>query len=210
MSAKVRKGSKSVSADDWFSDISDELERKISEISDDYNVSRSKRADINRNLISDFWKIWKTFNKNGILFSIEPNYTAFAQFDDFPYGNWRFKPGFSLDAVNMIQLSDRTHDQGRIGDSLRAFYHREEDKEYLRIIFEHCEGEHYYKYSGWKRIFTQHLLYNGNVERIEMKKIHEIFKKLVKVWFESHLKRDRDYFLKYLANNYEKLKTYSQ
>jgi hypothetical protein len=210
MSAKVRKGSKTVSADDWFSDISDELERKISEISDDFNVSRSKRADVNRNLISDFWKIWKTFNKNGILFSIEPNYTAFAQFDDFPYGNWRFKPGFSLDAVNMIQLSDRTHDQGRIGDSLRAFYHKEGDEDHLSIIFEYCEGEHYYKYSGWKRIFTQHLLYDSNVERIEMKKIHEVFKKLVKVWFESHLKRDRGYFLKHLASNYEKLKTYSQ
>jgi hypothetical protein len=89
MSAKAKKDAKSVRVDDWFSGIDKELEKRMSEISEDFRESRTKRAEINRNLISDFWKIWKTFNKNGILFSIEPNYTAFAQFDDFPYGKIR-------------------------------------------------------------------------------------------------------------------------
>jgi hypothetical protein len=97
-----------------------------------------------------------------------------------------------------------------MGDTLRAFYHTEGDRENLRIIFEHCEGEHYYKYAGWKRIYSQHLLYEGNINRIEMNKIHDMLKKMVKVWFESHLKRDRNFFLEHIQKNHEKIKTYTQ
>ncbi len=210
MSPKARKGeSKTVKADDWFSGLNDELQRRKGEISEDFKDVRDLRAEINRNLISDFWKIWTTFNKSGIHFSMEPNYATFAQFDDFPYGTWRFKSGFALENVDVIQLGDRTHDQGRIGDTLKAFYHTVNNKTNLRIIFEYCEGEHYYKYAGWKRIYTQHLLYDNSIDKIEMNKIHDIFKKLVRVWFESHLRRDREFFLKHLQKNYEKIETFT-
>lgn len=210
MSPKAKRSAKSVKVDDWFSDIDQEIEKRRTEITEDFKESRAKRASINRNLISDFWRMWTTFNKSGIHFSMEPNHTAWAQFDEYPYGNWIFKPGFSPDSVNIIQLSDRTHEQGRLGDSLRAFYHVLENEEHLRIILEYCEGEHYYKYSGWKRIYTQHLLYESPVDKVQISKIHETFKKLVKVWFESHLRRDREYFLKHVQKNYEKLKTFTQ
>jgi len=205
-----RKSVRTVKVDDWFSDVGEELERRKSELTEDYKESKAKRTKINRNLISDFWKLWTTFNKSGIHFSMEPNHSTFAQFDEYPYGNWIFKPGFALDSVNMIQLSDRTHEQGRLGDSLRAYYLTVNDEETLRIIFEYCEGEHYYKYSGWKRIYNQYILYEGNTNRIQMSKIHDIFKKLVKVWFESHLRRDREFFLKYVQKNYKKLKTFTK
>jgi hypothetical protein len=210
MSPKAKKSAKSVKVEDWFSDIDQEIAKRRAEITEDFKESRAKRAEINRNLISDFWRMWTTFNKSGIHFSMEPNHTSWAQFDEYPYGKWIFKPGFSPDSVSVIQLSDRTHEQGRLGDSLRAFYHVLDDEQNLRIIFEYCEGEHYYKYSGWKRIYTQHLLYDSAVDKVQMIKIHEMFKKLVKVWFESHLRRDREFFLKHLQKNYEKLKTFTQ
>jgi hypothetical protein len=211
MSAKHKKGKpKNVKAYDWFSDLGKELERRKSEISEDYAEEMTQRADINKTLISDFWRIWTTFNKNGIHFSIDPNYAVFAQFDDFPYGAWRFKPDFSLEGVDTIQLSDRTHDQQRIGDSLKAYYDTVKDSTHLRVIFEYCEGEHYYKYSGWKRIYTQHLIYDSPIEKVEMDKLHLVFRKLVKAWFESHLKRDRDLILKHLKSNFEKIETYAK
>ena len=210
MSAKAKQEGKTVRADDWFSGVDEELEQKKLELREDYREVKTRRAEINRNLISDFWKIWTTFNKNGVHFSMEPNYTAFGQFDEFPYGDWRFKPDFSLDAVETVQLSDRTQDQGRLGDTLKAFYHKGDRSESLRLIFEFCEGEHYYKYSGWKRIYTQHLLYNKSLDNVQIGEIHDILKKVVKAWFESHLKKDRNLFLKHIQNNYEKLSTYSQ
>lgn len=210
MSAKVKKDEKIVRVEDWFSGLDAELERRKSEVSEDFKDVRNQRVEINRNLISDFWRMWKTFNRSGIHFSMDPNYATFAQFDDFPYGTWRFKPGFSLESVNTIQLSDRTHDQGRVGDTLKASYHIADKKTNLKIIFEYCEGEHYYKYAGWKRIYTQHLLFESPINKVEMNKIHDIFRKLVKAWFESHLRRDRELFLKHLQKNYEKLETFTQ
>ncbi len=80
----------------------------------------------------------------------------------------------------------------------------------LRIIFEYCEGEHYYKYSGWKRIWTIHTLYDQSVGRVDLDQIHRMLSGLVKVWYESHLRRNRDVLIKYLKQTYEKAETFNQ
>lgn len=197
--------------DDWFDSLDAELEKRTKEISKDLGEQNVARLEINKALIEDFWKIWKRFNKINVHFALEPNYSNWAVFaDTFPDGDWHWRPGFSPAAVQTVQLLDRTMDQGRVGDALKVNYVEVEGKTRLRMIFEYCEGEHYYKYSGWKRIWTIHTLYDQTVERADMDALHRLLADLVKVWYESHLRRNRDLLVKYLKTTYEKVETFNQ
>ncbi len=153
MAAKKAKG------DDWFSSLDAELDKKTKEIIEDVGEQNVARLELNKTLIEDFWKVWKRFNKINVHFAMEPSYTNWAVFPDtFPDGDWRWRPGFNPAAVQSVQLLDRSMDQGRIGDALKVNYVEADRKAHLRVTFEYCEGEHYYKYSGWKRIWTIHTL----------------------------------------------------
>jgi len=123
---------------------------------------------------------------------------------------WSLKDNFDYGSVNQIQIIDRTRDQGRVGDSLRLRFYKDKKTTHMRLSFEYCEGEHYYKYSGWKRIFGQFVLYDSPVKKINLDQIHAILGDVVRVWYDSHLKRDRDVILGYLKENYEKGETYTQ
>ncbi len=195
-------------ADDWFEALDKELEKKTVEIISDMGEYNSQKAQINQTFIEDFWKIWTRFNKEGIHFTMEPSHGAFALFKEFP-DEWEFKSNFDFSTVNNISLTDRTADQGRMGDSLKMWYYNKETT-HLRLVFEYCEGEHYYKFSGWKRIFTQQVLYDQNITRVSFNKIHEILGELVRHWYESHLRRNREMLLKYVKENYEKGETFTQ
>ena len=94
-----------------------------------------------------------------------------------------------------------------IWDALRVWYYKVDGKLHLRMSFNFCEGEQYYKYSGWKRIFSEYVLYDAPLSKVSMNRIHEILKDLIKTWYESHLKRDRDIILNYVKNNFEKGET---
>src|SRR5206468_2298043 len=129
-----------------------ELEKKTQEIVAAVGEENVEREGLNRQIIDDFWKIWKRFNKVNVHLSMEPSYESWALFaDTFPDGVWSWKPGFRPAGVATIQLVDRTMDQGRIGDALKVVHAVVDDKPHLKVTFEYCEGEHYYKYSGWKR-----------------------------------------------------------
>ena len=195
--------------DDWFDALDEDLKKKTDEIIQDVGEANTKKVDINKALISDFWNIWIRFNRINVHFTIEPSHSVFAQFEEFPEG-WRFKPRFDFASVNKLQLIDRTQDQGRLGDSLKVRYYNIEKDVHLRIVFEFCEGEHYYKYSGWKRIFGQHIIYDAPLEKVNLKKIHELMADLIKTWYESHLRRNRDLIIKYLRDNFEKGETFTQ
>ncbi len=195
--------------DDWFDALDEDLKKKTEEIIQDVGEQNTKKVDANKALISDFWKIWVRFNRINVHFTMEPSHSAFAQFDEFPEG-WRFKPKFDFAGINVVQLIDRTQDQGRLGDSLKVRYYNIDKKTHLRIVFEFCEGEHYYKYSGWKRIFGQHIIYDSPLDKVSLKKIHEQMAALIKVWYESHLRRNRDLIIKYLRDNFEKGETFTQ
>ena len=211
MPARAKKMAKSSAKEDWFESLEKELDERTKEILESMGEQNSKKLELNKTLISDMWKIWKKFNKINVHFAIEPSYTAFAHFvDDFPDGEWHWRSGFNLAGVNTIKLLDRTQDQGRIGDTLSINYTMVNNEPHLKVEFQYCEGEHYYKYSGWKRIFARHLLYDAPVDKVDMGKIHELFKDIVKVWYESHLMRDRNLLLEHLRNNYEKVETFSQ
>lgn len=194
---------------DWFAELDAELDKKTNEIMKEVVDQTNQKAEINRTLIDDFWKIWIRFNKINAHLSIEPEYSAFAQFDEFP-AEWRFKEDFDFSAINNVSLTDRTQDQGRVGDSIKSWYYAVDNKVHLRMVFEYCEGEHYYKYAGWKRIFSQFVLYDAALEKVDLKKIHDVLSDIIKTWYESHLRRERDIILGHLKENYKKGETFTQ
>ena len=196
--------------EDWFESLDRELEEKTKEIIESFGEQNTQKLEINRSLIGDFWQIWKRFNKINVHFTIEPSYTTFAQFEEFPYGEWKWRGSFNIAGVNRIELVDRTQDQGRIGDALRVSYFADDDKPSLRVDFQYCEGEHYYKYSGWKRIYSQHLLYEEPLNKVDLGDVHGIFKDVVTTWYESHLKRNRSILLNHLKSKYPNVETFTQ
>ena len=196
---------------DWFDSLDMELEKRTEEIVHDVGEQATKKADLNRSFIDDLFKVWKRFNKISVTLTLEPSYNSFAQFKDtFPDGDWTWRSGFNPAAINSIQLLDKTQDQGRIGDGLKIDYVMIDGKPRLRMTFEYCEGEHYYKYSGWKRLWAQHNLYEADVEKVDLDKIHGIMGDIVKVWYESHLRRNRDTLLKHIKKTYERVEMFSQ
>ncbi|HLE53711.1 MAG TPA: hypothetical protein VI999_00515 [Thermoplasmata archaeon] len=197
--------------DDWFSSLDAELEKRTKEIIEDVGEQNVARLELNKTLIEDLWKVWKRFNKVNVHFALEPSYSNWAVFSDtFPEGEWHWRPGFNPAAVQTVQLLDRTMEQGRVGDALKINYVEVDGKTRLRMTFEYCEGEHYYKYSGWKRIWTIHTLYDTNIDRVNLDDVHRILSDLVKTWYESHLRRNRDLLIKYLKQTYEKVETFNQ
>jgi len=194
---------------DWFAELDAELEKKTVESMKEVVETNTLRVELNKTLIEDFWRIWIRFNKITVHFTIEPEYSSFARFDEFPNA-WSFKEDFDFATVKNISLTDRTQDQGRVGDSIKAWYYAVESKVHLRIVFEYCEGEHYYKYAGWKRIFSQFVLYDSPTDAVDMKKLHDMLADIVKVWYDSHLKRERDILLKHMKDKYTKGETFTQ
>ncbi|MCQ5375775.1 MAG: hypothetical protein NO474_04170 [Methanomassiliicoccales archaeon] len=195
--------------EDWFAQLDAELEQKTEAITKDLMELNNQKRMINRTLIEDFWKIWMRFGKINVHFTMEPSYSAFAQFDEFP-DQWRFREDFNFAGVNTIQLVDRTQEQGRMGDSLKIWYYNEDSTPHIRMVFEYCEGEHYYKYSGWKRIFGQFVIYDAPLAKFDMDKFHEKLADVVKAWYESHLRRNRDILIKHLKDNYERGETFTE
>jgi hypothetical protein len=195
---------------DWFTQLDEELEKKTVQITDNLAEQSTQKDVINRSLVEDLFRIWIRFNKINVHFSMAPDPQAPtfpAQFVVFPE-QWSFKPDFPFGDMDNTALTDRT--QGRVGDSLKAWYYNVENQMHLRMVFEFCEGEHYYKYAGWKRIFTQYVLLDLPVAKFEEKKYHEVLGDVIKAWYESHLRRDREIVLKHIREKYEKGETFTQ
>lgn len=192
---------------DWFTQLDEELEKKTLQITDNLVEQSTQKTEINKNLLSDFFRIWTRFNKINVHFSMIPDPQTFAHFVVYPE-QWDMKPDFRFDSVDNASLTDRT--QGRVGDSLKAWFYSVDSQTHFRLAFEFCEGEHYYKYAGWKRIFSNYILIDTPVTKFDEKKYHEVLADVVKAWYESHLRRDREIVLKHLREKYEKGETFTQ
>jgi len=193
--------------DDWFAQLDQELEKKTTQITDNYAEQTTHKGEINRALIEDLFRIWLRFNKISVHYTMMPESSNFANFVVYPE-QWSFKPDFDFSGIDNASLTDRT--QTRVGDSLKAWYYSVDSQTHFRMIFEFCEGEHYYKYAGWKRIFTQFVLLDVPVTKFEEKKYHEVLGDVIKNWYESHLRRDREIILKHIREKYEKGETFTQ
>ncbi len=198
-------------AGDWFDELDAELDEKTSEVFRNLGERDSKMAEINRQFIKDFWRIWIRFEKLNVHFSMQPDYSSFAHFDEFPE-NWEFREDFDFSSVKKIKLMDKTQENNRTGDSLVLEYYNKDEKLRIGLFFEFSEGETYYKYSGWKRIFARYSLFDEEfpVEDEEMDEFHDILKEIVKKWYGSHLKQDRDMIINHIENEYEKVEEYPE
>lgn len=192
---------------DWFAQLDEELEKKTLQITDNLVEQTNQKSDVNRNLLNDLFRIWARFNKINVHMSMVPDPQTFAHFVVYP-DQWDIKPDFNFSGVDNVALTDRT--QGRVGDSLKAWFYSVDSLTHFRLAFEYCEGEHYYKYAGWKRIFSNYTLMDMPVAKFDEKKFHEVLADVVKVWYESHLRRDREIVLKHLREKYEKGETFTQ
>jgi hypothetical protein len=202
MAAKGSKG------EDWFDNLDKELDKKTQQAQKNTGAETSQKGDLNKELISDFWRVLLRFEKIHVHFTIEPTHTLFATFEKYPY-EWALKDNFDYGGVNQITLVDRTRDQGRAGDTLKLRYYSGDDGQNIRLTFEYCEGEHYYKYSGWRRIFSQYVLLDTPVKKLDMDQFHTVLGEVVRQWYDSHLKRDRNVLLNYMASTFEKGESYT-
>ncbi len=194
---------------DLFEQLDKELSSMQQEVSEDVNKLTGKRRDVTRNLIENFWQLWIRFKNIDVHYTMEPSPSVFATFEEFP-DKWKLKDNFNYALVNSVNLIDRTQSQGRVGDALKAYYYQKDGSTRLRVVFEFCEGEQYYKYSGWKRIFSQQILFDGDVEKMSFEKLWAVVAGVVKVWFESHLRKNRDVIIQYVKENFEKGETFTQ
>ncbi len=194
---------------DWFADLDAELDKKTERAIDVDGGSSSKKETLNRTLVEDFWKIVLRFEKINIHFSIEPAYSEFAKFEKYPF-EWTMKENAAYIDISEIKIADKTQSDNRVGDILRFKYYKLNGKDHVRLSFEFCEGEHYYKYSGWKRMFGEYVAYDTSVKNANLDEIHAILADIVRSWYESHLRRDRDVLLKHMDKSYEKGETYTE
>ncbi len=193
--------------EDWFSQLDEELEKKTTQITDNFVEQNTQKENINKALLEDFFRVWLRFNKINVHFTMLPESSAFALFAVYPE-QWQFKPDFDFAGVDNVSFTDRT--QTRVGDSVKIWYYNVDSQTHVRVVFEYCEGEHYYKYAGWKRIFSQYVLLDVPVLKFDEKKYHEVLADVIKAWYESHLRHDREILLKHIREKYEKGETFTQ
>ena len=53
-------------------------------------------------------------------------------------------------------------------------------------------------------------MYDQPLDKTNMDDLHRLFADLVRVWYESHLRRARDVLIKYLKTTFEKVETFNQ
>lgn len=197
-------------ADNIFAQLDQELESIKEEVVEDERRYSGKKGELVKSLLSTFWEIWVRFEKNKRHFTMNPQPSEFAAFPENGYpSKWTLKTGvnYADPRFDEISLVDKTAEQARIGDTLKARFYTKDGESCMRITFEYCEGEHYYKYAGWKRLCAQHIIFDGPIDKISPHKPADAILGLVKAWFESHLRRNRDLILKYVRDNYEKAAT---
>ena len=195
--------------EDWFEKLQGELEKKKEEILKDISTESKKRSELNKSIIEDFWKIWIQFNNINVHFRMEPSHDKWvSHFEEFP-NKGVLRKDFDFSRVWEISLVDITREQNRVGDSLKVLYYNTDNGERLKMLFEFSEGEKYDKYSGWKRIYSQYVLYDEAVNKASIDKLREILLKTIPVWYESHLKGDRNIILDFIKNNFQKGATFT-
>lgn len=186
-----------------------ELEKQTQEIMKDAAELQTQMGALNKTLISDFDRIKERFDKQRVFLTMEPQRSVYAQQDD-TQEKWDFKTDFRPEEIRNIQLIDRTQEQGRMGDSLKVWYYNDNGVVRMRMIFEYCEGEHYYKYAGWKRVFGQFVIYDAALSDVEIDEVHDKMAVVVKAWYESHLRHNREVLINALKENFEKGETFTE
>ncbi len=187
--------------EDWFEKLQSDLNKKSEEILKGYNLETDKKRNINIEMVQDLWKIYLKFVDVNVHFTLDPPATNWASFTDYPT-NWKIRDEYNFGALNSISFVDTTREDDRTGDALKMIYELGPEGEKIKITFEFFEGEKYYKYSGWKRTYAKHTLYENLVSKSSIDEIHNVLSDLILKWYESHLKRDRNLLINHIKEKY--------
>ncbi len=195
--------------DDFVSSLRAELTRtQASKAKKEQGEDLTKRTELNRRLLQDFWEIHNQFEDAGVHLTLDPSQTLFATFAEYPT-KWTFKENFDFGGVKTLELGDRA--PGWLGFTLRFWYYRTpEGAPRLRGIFEWCDGESYHRYSGWMRMMSQAVLFDGTEDDVQVRELHRILKDVVVQWYAAHLEQKPEAFVAHLKEKYPKGTSYAK
>lgn len=195
--------------DDFVSSLRAELSRtQVSKSKKEQGEDLSKRTELNRRLLQDLWEVHNQFEDAGIHLTLDPSQTLFATFAEYPT-KWTFKENFDFGAVKTLELGDRA--AGWLGFTLRFWYYRTPGgASRLRGIFEWCDGESYHRYSGWMRMMSQAVLFDGVEDEVQVRELHRILKDVVVQWYAAHLEQKPEAFVAHLKEKYPKGTSYAK
>ncbi|MCI4331695.1 MAG: hypothetical protein L3K19_07630 [Thermoplasmata archaeon] len=194
--------------DDFVSSLRNELSRTQKAAGEKTGEDFTHRAELNKRLLQDLWEVHNQFEGISAHLTVEPSQTLFATFVEYPE-KWTFKDNFDFGAVKTIELKDRA--PGWLGFTLRFWYYRTpEGRGHLRSIFEWCEGESYHRYTGWMRMMSQAVLFDGAEDTASMREIHAVLRDVVVKWYSAHIDRSPESFAAHLKEKYPKGASYAK
>jgi hypothetical protein len=185
----------------WIEALERQLETEESNVTQGYSARNTKKSEINREIAENFWHLWLRFNGIGAVMTIQPPPENFITFKVFPE-EWSIKPGYEFGGLDTLALVDMTQEQNRVGDSLIANFYTGEGDDRFRLVFEFIEGERYHKYSGWKKHVARYILFDAPVRSFPMGNFRKSLGAMAKVWFGSHLRRNRKIAVEFVRKNY--------
>ena len=197
-----------LSDDDFVSSLKTELAHAQKAMGSKTGEDLTHRAELNKRLLQDLWEVHNQFEEVSVHLTVDPSQTLFATFVEYPT-KWTFRDTFDFGGVKTIELADRS--AGWVGFTLRFWYYRTpEGGNHLRGIFEWCEGESYHRYSGWMRMMSQAVLYDGPEDQAKISELHRILKDVVVQWYGAHLERTPEKFVAHLKDKYPKGASYAK
>jgi hypothetical protein len=191
---------------DWFSKLDEQLTKKEKEVLKDSSLTTGKKSDFNKKILTDLWQTWVRFNKQNIHFTIDPPPNKWLEFSNYPE-KFQLSNDFFFENVSSITFRDTAGEKERLGDSLKIIYKKEEDEE-ISVLFEFSEGEKYDRYTGWHRYFTQYILYESPMKNAKIGELEEVLLNVMTKWYESQLRRNRDFIIEEIKGNYKKGETF--
>jgi hypothetical protein len=194
--------------DDFVTSLRSELAKTQKSRGEKSDEDLTHRTELNRRLLQDLWEVHNQFEGISVHMTLEPSQTIFATFQEFPE-KWTFKDNFDFAAVKTVELRDRS--QGWQGCTLRFWYYRTpEGKNHMRGIFEWSDGESYHRYTGWMRMMSQAVLFDGADDAVNLRELHGILKDVVVRWYQAHLERSPETLIAHLREKYPKGASYAK
>ncbi len=191
-------------AEDWADRIGEALEKKLEEVRENLKTLNSKRREINREFLKALWKIHQKFLEVGAHMVMDPPPVEWGivtpQSDEI-----KLRDDIDFARFSSIMLIDRTQDLGALGDALVLRHTLEGETPIVEVLFRIYEAEKYYKYEGWKKVYSQFLVKKMPLAEADLGEIQEALTEPIVKWFEAHIRKDRSIFVDYVSSNFQQL-----
>ena len=193
----------------WIDKLEQELADEEATALRTTHIRDTKKTDINRGLLEDFWRLWLRFYKLNAVMNMQPQPNSFLKFTLYP-DEWAFRDDIDFGAFNTIALIDTTQEQNRVGDSLIISYCENVGGTHLKMDFEFAEGEKYHKYAGWKMHVSRYSLCDVPLEGLKISVVLKVLGDVVKAWYLSHIKRNRKIIVDFVRKRYQQTEMFTR